>query len=192
MNLLGFTKHYVASDIGRWGMITTFPQCNFSLEFSEILGQNLICYHWLSVSGNNELIHCGILIDMSYSDLSDWGCKISLASIIFVFLLREMMTPFHMLTSDFVIAIFSSINRLLYFGYYGWHENFLLKAPYASNRTHGTSLCISNWRAYSVSKSHQWLQFIDNNHLSDIITARSTLEDWRERMLVGSTHRVDW
>ena len=26
------------------GMLTTFPQCNFSLEFIEILKQRLICY----------------------------------------------------------------------------------------------------------------------------------------------------
>ena len=30
-------------------MLTAFPQCNFSLEFPEILSQNDICYHWLSV-----------------------------------------------------------------------------------------------------------------------------------------------
>ena len=47
-----------------------FPQCKFSLEFPEILSQNLICYHWLSVSvqtpwcGNNKIMHCGILINM--------------------------------------------------------------------------------------------------------------------------------
>ena len=42
-------------------MLTTFPQWNFSLEFPEIPNQNLICYHWPSVSGNSEIMHCGIL-----------------------------------------------------------------------------------------------------------------------------------
>ena len=26
----------------------------------------MLCYHWLSVSGNSEILHCGILIDMPY------------------------------------------------------------------------------------------------------------------------------
>ena len=29
----------------KYGMLTTFPQCNFSLEFPEIFSQNHICYH---------------------------------------------------------------------------------------------------------------------------------------------------
>ena len=48
------------------GMLTTFPQCNISLEFPKLLSQNLICYHSLSVSGNSEIMHCGILINMPY------------------------------------------------------------------------------------------------------------------------------
>ena len=30
---------------GQWGMLTTFPQCNFALEFQEILSQNNTRYH---------------------------------------------------------------------------------------------------------------------------------------------------
>ena len=48
------------------GMLTTFPQCIFSLEFPEILSQNHICYHELSVSGISEIMHCEILINMPY------------------------------------------------------------------------------------------------------------------------------
>ena len=44
------------------GMLTTFPQCYFSLEFPETLRQNHICYHWLNVSGIPKIMHCGILI----------------------------------------------------------------------------------------------------------------------------------
>ena len=40
---------------------------NLSLEFPEILSQTLICYHWLSVSGNSKRMHCGILINMPYT-----------------------------------------------------------------------------------------------------------------------------
>ena len=47
-------------------MLTTFKQCNFSVEFPEILSQNPICYHWLSVSGNSKIMHCGILINVPY------------------------------------------------------------------------------------------------------------------------------
>ena len=28
-----------------YGMLTTFPQCNFSLEFPQIVSQNHTCYH---------------------------------------------------------------------------------------------------------------------------------------------------
>ena len=45
-------------------MLTTFPHCNLSLEFPELLSQNLICYHWPSVFGNSKIMHCGILINM--------------------------------------------------------------------------------------------------------------------------------
>ena len=38
----------------------------FSLEFPEVLSQNLICYHWLSVSGNSKIMYCGILINTPY------------------------------------------------------------------------------------------------------------------------------
>ena len=48
-------------------MLTTFPQFDSSLEIPELLSQNLICYHWLSVSGNSKIMHCGILINMPYS-----------------------------------------------------------------------------------------------------------------------------
>ena len=40
--------------------------CNCSLEFLEILGQNLLCYGWQSVSGISKIMHCGILINMPY------------------------------------------------------------------------------------------------------------------------------
>ena len=49
---------------GFHSMITSFPQCNFSLEFPEILSQNCICCHWLSVSGISKTMHFGILITM--------------------------------------------------------------------------------------------------------------------------------
>ena len=41
-------------------MFTSFPQCNFSLEFPEILSQSLICYYWLSLYGNSVTMHCGL------------------------------------------------------------------------------------------------------------------------------------
>ena len=47
-------------------MLTTFPQCNFSLELPEILAQNHIYYHWLSVSGISKIMLCGILTNMPY------------------------------------------------------------------------------------------------------------------------------
>ena len=49
-----------------WEKPITFPQCNLLLDFPEILSWNLIWHHWLSVSGNSKIMHCGILIDMSY------------------------------------------------------------------------------------------------------------------------------
>ena len=38
----------------------------FSLEFPDILSQKYISYHWLSVSGISNIMHCGILITMPY------------------------------------------------------------------------------------------------------------------------------
>ena len=53
------------------GKLATLPQCNFSLEFPELLSQNYICYYRLSVSGISKIMCCGILINMPY-----WlGCK---------------------------------------------------------------------------------------------------------------------
>ena len=63
---------------GQWGMLTTFPQCNFSLEFQEILSQNNTCYHWLSVSGSSKIMYCGILINVPYY-LAWSGCANQLA-----------------------------------------------------------------------------------------------------------------
>ena len=41
-------------------MLATFPQRTFSLEFPEILSQNLIRYHWLSVHvWEFRTMHCG-------------------------------------------------------------------------------------------------------------------------------------
>ena len=45
----------------QYGVLMNIPQRIISLEFPEILSQNLICYHWLSVSGNSAVMHCGIL-----------------------------------------------------------------------------------------------------------------------------------
>ena len=47
-------------------MLTTFPQCDVSMEFPAILSQNYICYHWLSVYGISKIMHCGILNNMPY------------------------------------------------------------------------------------------------------------------------------
>ena len=38
----------------------------FSLEFPEVLAQNLVCYNGLGVSGNSKIMHCGILIYMPF------------------------------------------------------------------------------------------------------------------------------
>ena len=46
--------------------MATFPQCNFSLDFPEILSQNRICFHRVSVSGISKIMHCGILINKPY------------------------------------------------------------------------------------------------------------------------------
>ena len=50
----------------RLGMLTTYSQCKFSIEFLEKLGQNCICNYRLSVSGNSKIMHCGILINTPY------------------------------------------------------------------------------------------------------------------------------
>ena len=47
-------------------MLTTFPQCNFSLEFPEILNQSYNAYYGPGESGIYKIMHCGILISMPY------------------------------------------------------------------------------------------------------------------------------
>ena len=49
-------------DSNHKGVLTTFPQCNISLEFPEMLCQN----YYMSVSGISKILHCGILIDMPH------------------------------------------------------------------------------------------------------------------------------
>ena len=52
------------------GHVNNIPTMQFSLDFPEKLCQNLIRYHWLSVSGNSKIEHCGgILINMPYREL---------------------------------------------------------------------------------------------------------------------------
>ena len=53
----------------RWGMLTTFPQCNFSQEFPEIHGQN----YMLSLTKCGVLIikHCEILVNVPYNTHHD-------------------------------------------------------------------------------------------------------------------------
>ena len=48
------------------GHVNNIRTMQFLLEFPEILSQNLICPHWLSVSGNSEIMYCGKLINMPY------------------------------------------------------------------------------------------------------------------------------
>ena len=50
-----------------WDVNNIATQCNLSLEVPEILSQNHIYFHWLSVSGNSNILHCGILIYIPYS-----------------------------------------------------------------------------------------------------------------------------
>ena len=57
---------FIFQAIKQKGMLTTFPQCNFSLEFPEIFSENHICYHWLCVSGISKIMHCGTLINRPY------------------------------------------------------------------------------------------------------------------------------
>ena len=51
--------HYATMPIGH---VNNIPSMQFIRKFPEILGQNLVHYRWLSVSGNSEIMHCGILI----------------------------------------------------------------------------------------------------------------------------------
>ena len=65
---LGFI--FVFLELLQQGVLTSFPQCNLSLEFREILKSKSICFHWLSAPGNSEIMHCGILIYMPYQHFS--------------------------------------------------------------------------------------------------------------------------
>ena len=54
------------------GHVNNIPTVHFSLEFPEILDQNLIgkAIDWLSLSGISITVHCGILINIPY-----WLCS---------------------------------------------------------------------------------------------------------------------
>ena len=49
-----------------YGMFTTFPQCILNWSFQKYSVKILLCYHLLNVSGNPEIMHCWILIDIPY------------------------------------------------------------------------------------------------------------------------------
>ena len=49
------------------GHANNIPTMQFSLEFPEILSQNFLCSHWLSLSGNSEIMYCGILINVPFT-----------------------------------------------------------------------------------------------------------------------------
>ena len=55
-------------------MLTTFPQCNNSLESPEILSQNHNCYHWLSVSGIAKIMHCTLYYESNRRFILNKGC----------------------------------------------------------------------------------------------------------------------
>ena len=63
------------------GHVDNFPRMQFLLEFSEILSHNHICYHWMSVYGISKIMHCGILINMPYCDISFFCLSGNLLSI---------------------------------------------------------------------------------------------------------------
>ena len=89
-------------------MLTTFPQCNFSLEFLEILSQNHIRYHWLSVSGNSKIKHCGIVINMPF-----WGYMLDYLPILFCRLTDQVIFTYiswkayrHIAQTDWSVYLF--------------------------------------------------------------------------------------
>ena len=49
-----------------WACYQHSHNAHVSLEFQEILSQNLKDFHWLGVSGMLKIMHCGILINMPY------------------------------------------------------------------------------------------------------------------------------
>ena len=54
-------------------MFTTFPRCNFGLEFLEFLLQKLIWFHQQSMPGKSKMMHPGILMNMPYRLSSEFG-----------------------------------------------------------------------------------------------------------------------
>ena len=112
-------------------MLTTFPQSNSSLEFPEILSQNLLCYHWLSVSGNSKTMHCGILINMPYSEFYQW-LRMS-GFLLFCFNIHEdSLAEFHSMTVHdetniaLIIAKFNCLCLLNLFRMASCYETFNL------------------------------------------------------------------
>ena len=42
------------------------PTVQFRPDFPELLSQNLMCYRWLDVPGNSEMLHCRLFYIMPY------------------------------------------------------------------------------------------------------------------------------
>ena len=59
-----YLEYQTSPPCNLYHMLTAFPQCNFLLEFPEII----YAYHGLIVSGISKIMHCGILIDMQLID----------------------------------------------------------------------------------------------------------------------------
>ena len=75
-----FVRQYSTEEPSFQWHVNNIPTIHFTLEFSEILSQNPTCYDWPSVCGNSIIMHCGILIKVSWvSDEARWvGHKLRL------------------------------------------------------------------------------------------------------------------
>ena len=106
-------------------MFKSFPQCNFSLEFPEILSQSLICYHWLSLYGNSVTMHCGLLIKMPHCKLYKQKRQLSTYQTDEIFLESQPLTCILLNISDITYRINAINIQIIIFGEQFFHSSYV-------------------------------------------------------------------
>ena len=151
-------------------MLTTFPQCNFSLKFPEILSQYHICYHWMCLSGISKIMHSGILINMPH-----WAVKHKIIPLI---LIEKNHHTSWQICHDFTeftehVLKYQSYKRVWIFNLYIWTTTALSKLKnYCKLARH--SFTTHNWWVLPGLNGPKLLLYIK---FPWFITAGSPLQD---------------
>ena len=170
--------HYSEYSMVIMGMLTTFPQCNSSLQFPEILSENLTCYHWLSVYENSKKMRYGILLTMHYSHWStliiNLGAKSVLAwRLIPIFVYIRNCLPF--VYEQTISHIYSNAAVLMHRKLCP-HYVIKNKIGFDQKCRDNNTIDYSNWSSRDALKSIKaidmpsyWISLWSNRFLSELV-----------------------